>query len=249
MFIKILKKIPFFNNWIKKLDNSNERIDFISKELLSFEKGLKILDAGCGDQMFKKYCSHLIYSSQDFGEYVSDKKQVIDGGNIASTDKRSSYKYGNLDYKGNIWDINEKNDFFDIILCTEVFEHIPYPIETVKEFSRLLKPKGKLILTTPSNSLRHFDPFYFYSGFSDRWFEKILPENNFKILSIKSVGDYYSWLGVEMARTAMSHSIFAKIILLPAFIYYFLKKKTEISINTLCMGYFVIAEKNIDTKI
>ena len=40
---------------------------------------------------------------------------------------------------GDIWDIKEKNNVFDAILCTEVFEHIPYPNETIKEFSRLLK--------------------------------------------------------------------------------------------------------------
>jgi len=223
----ILKKIPFINNFILKLDNANERIDFIKKELLSLEKGLTILDAGCGSQMFKKYCTHLIYKSQDFGQYANDEKQVMNDSKITSNEEKPSYKYGNIDYKGDIWNIEEKDDFFDVILCTEVFEHIPYPIDTVKEFSRLLKKKGKLILTTPSNCLRHFDPYFFYSGFSDRWFEKILPENNLKVLSIISVGEYYSWLGVEMARTAMSHSIFAKIILLPSFFYYFTKKKQQ----------------------
>ena len=44
------------------------------------------------------------------------------------------YKYGALDYVGDIWDIKEKSSTFDTILCTEVFEHIPHPIETLKEF-------------------------------------------------------------------------------------------------------------------
>jgi SAM-dependent methyltransferase len=242
MFKKLLKKISFINNFILRLDNTNERIDFIKKELSSLEKGLKILDAGCGSQMFRRYCQHLNYKAQDLGQYSNDDKQVLDGGKISDNEK-SLYQYGKLDYKGDIWNIDEQDNFFDVILCTEVFEHIPYPIDAIKEFSRLLKKSGKLILTTPSNCLRHFDPYFFYSGFSDRWFERILPENNLKILSIIPVGDYYSWLGVEMARTAMTHSIFAKIILLPSFIYYFSKKKTTISTNTLCMGYFVVAEK------
>jgi SAM-dependent methyltransferase len=77
-----------------------------------------------------------------------------------------------------------------IILCTEVFEHIPYPIETLKEFSRLLKKDGKLLLTAPSNCLRHMDPYFFYSGFSDRWYEKFLNDNGFELESIEAVGDY-----------------------------------------------------------
>ena len=49
------------------------------------------------------------------------------------------YVYGLLDYVGDIWNIDAPDGEFDCILCTEVFEHIPYPIETLNEFSRLLK--------------------------------------------------------------------------------------------------------------
>ena len=58
------------------------------------------------------------------------------------------------------------------------------------------------------------DPYYFYPGFSDNWFRKILEENNFKIETINPVGDYYSWLKVEIARTMVHKSIIAKLILL-----------------------------------
>ena len=63
------------------------------------------------------------------------------------------------------------------------------------------------------------------------------------VLSIEPVGDYYRWLGVEIARTAMAHSFLAKIILFPSFFYYFSKKPTKLSVDTLCMGYYVVAEK------
>ena len=33
------------------------------------------------------------------------------------------------------------------------------------------------------------------------------------------------------------------IILFPSFVYYFSKKKTTLSVDTLCMGYHVVAEK------
>jgi len=240
----MFKKLPILKTWLWKLDNANDRIDFVNRELSSLPEGLAILDAGCGSQMFKSACSHLVYKSQDFGQYVTDEKQMING-KEKYTDEPPylAYKYGKIDYVGNIWEIAESDKAFDAILCTEVFEHIPYPIETIQEFSRLLKKKGRLILTAPSNCLRHMDPYFFYSGFSDRWFEEILTKHGFKILHINPVGDYYSWLGVEMARTAMAHSILAKIILFPSFVYYFSKKKTTLSVNTLCMGYHVVAEK------
>jgi hypothetical protein len=69
------------------------------------------------------------------------------------------------------------------------------------------------------------DPYFFYSGFSDRWYEKVLTEHGLKIESITPVGDYNSWLTVELARTFSTHSLFAKILLLPAFLFYLTRKK------------------------
>lgn len=233
--INLIKK-TLLKNFIKGLNNANYRDEFVKKELKKIDDGKIILDAGCGSQPYKKYCSHLKYKSQDFGLYKSDLKKSF----FSSED---DYGYGKLDYISDIWNIKEKDNYFDVVLCKEVFEHIPYPIETVNEFSRLLKKGGKLILTAPSNSLRHFDPYYYYPGFSDNWFNKILSENNFEILSISPVGDYYSFLKVEIARTMAHHSFFSKIILLPALIYFSNKRKTKDSINTLCMGYHVVAKK------
>jgi len=234
---KLIKKIPFIKKIIDGLNNENERLIFIQNELTRIPNGMKILDAGCGSQRYRKYCDHLEYYGQDFAQYsVSDKKMMNERG-------QEEYEYGELNYIGNIWEIEEKDAFFDVVLCTEVFEHIPYPNETLTELTRLLKPGGKLILTAPANCLRHFDPYFFYSGFSDRWYEKFLMDNNMDIEKIESVGDYYSWLKVEIARTALHHSLIAKILLLPAFIYYSNKKPTEESINSLVMGYHVVANK------
>jgi 2-polyprenyl-3-methyl-5-hydroxy-6-metoxy-1,4-benzoquinol methylase len=42
---------------------------------------------------------------------------------------------------------------FDAIVAGEIFEHIlNHPLGVLKEFSRILKPRGKLILTTPNPS-------------------------------------------------------------------------------------------------
>jgi len=226
--------------FVKKLNNQYERDAFVINQLKTLPQKSKVLDAGCGSQRYKEYCQHLNYKAQDSGQYTTDVKKGVDGDGVGG---KEGYQYGELDYVGDIWDIKESDGAFDAILCTEVFEHIPYPNETIKEFSRLLKTNGKLILTAPSNCLRHMDPYFFYSGFSDRWHENILNKNNLKIELIEKVGDYYSWLSVELARTALSHSIVAKLVLTPAFLYYYNKKKTVESINTLCMGYHVVATK------
>ena len=240
----LIKKIPIVRDWLRKLDNLNDRTDWVSEQLSLLPTGSILLDAGCGNQQFRKYTDHLVYKAQDFGQYTIDDKKMMgaESGGLGSGD---GYSYGELDYSGNIWEIKEEDGVFDAILCTEVFEHIPYPIETLKEFSRLLRPGGKLILTAPSNCLRHMDPYFFYTGFSDRWYERFLDETGFAANSIVPVGDYYRWMGVEIVRTARSHSYVAKLCLIPAFLYFFTKKRTQISIDTLCMGYHILATKNL----
>lgn len=152
--------------FVKKLNNLHERIEWVTEKLSALPRGQLILDAGCGSQQFRRFCSHLDYRGQDFGKYHCDQKATI--GSMRERD----YEYGHLDYTGNIWEIDEKVGVFDAILCTEVLEHISYPGKTITEFERLIKPGGSLVLTAPFACRRHMDPYFFYSGFSDRRYEK-----------------------------------------------------------------------------
>lgn len=87
------------------------------------------------------------------------------------------------------------------------------------------------------------DPYFFYSGFSDRWHEKILGETKFEIKILEPVGDYYSWMAYEIAKSAFTHSLFAKIALAPAFLYFNSKKPSQLSVNSMCFGYQIFAVK------
>lgn len=157
-------------NRLKRIINNEiNRNKWIEKILSSLPDG-KILDLGCGSQQYRKFCKHLNYKGQDFGKST-----------FGIGTEKLEYNYGKLDYVGNCWDVNEVDGYFDYILCTEVFEHIPYPIRTLNEINRLLKLNGLLILTVPSHSLRHFEPYWFTPGFSDNWLQKHLLENGFII--------------------------------------------------------------------
>lgn len=220
----------------KEVNNQHQREDFVKEQLLKLPKGAKLLDAGAGSQQYRKYAQHLDYVSQDFDQYVQDSVSSF----AAGTEK---YSYGATDIVGDIWEINVPDGEFDAVLCTEVFEHIPYPIETVTEISRVLKPGGILILTAPSNCLRHFDPYFFSSGFSDRWYERILSENHLVIKSLEPIGDYFSWMKVELVRTIAQRRL-AAVWLLPAFLWFKIQKPTQESIATMCMGYHVVAVRD-----
>lgn len=53
-------------------------------------------------------------------------------------------------------DLNDKiglpDQSVDYVVSQEGFEHLPHQLQSMKEFSRVLRPGGRLILTTPNNS-------------------------------------------------------------------------------------------------
>lgn len=194
MIKKILEKIFPFNPTITKVGTSNEdnRITWLEKTLKNIPSGNRILDAGAGEQPFKKYCSHLKYVSQDFAQYnPTELQQGL---------QMNTWDYGKLDIISDIASVPEPNNSFDAIMCTEVLEHIINPREAINEFSRLLKKNGHLILTAPFCSLTHFAPFHFYTGFSKFFYQNVLKENGFKIIEIQPNGNYFEYVAQELRR-------------------------------------------------
>ncbi len=174
--------------------NQNERARqiWVEKVLSKLPAGSKILDAGAGEQQYKKYCNHLNYTSQDFGNY---KPEELDNG--LQMDK---WDYGQLDIVCDITKIPVDDASFDAILCTEVFEHIPDPISAVSEFSRILKPGGRLIVTAPFCSMTHFAPYHFYSGFNKYFYQSLYPKHGFEIIEMTPNGNYFDYMLQETAR-------------------------------------------------
>jgi SAM-dependent methyltransferase len=51
---------------------------------------------------------------------------------------------------------------FDVVLCTEVLEHLHTPAAALAEMYRVLRPDGKLLLTTPFAYPIHYAPTDYY---------------------------------------------------------------------------------------
>ncbi len=75
---------------------------------------------------------------------------------------------------------------FDLVLCTEVLEHVPDPDRTLDEIHRLLGPSGALVLTTPLTYGIHEPRDY------HRWTEmglrQILERHGFTVLELRPRG-------------------------------------------------------------
>lgn len=172
--------------------NDSTRRAWLAKVLGEIPAGLRILDAGAGELQYKKFCSHLDYVAQDFGQY--------DGRGDASALQMGTWDQSRLDLVCDICSIPESDASFDAILCVEVFEHLPQPVAAIEEFSRLLKPGGHLILTAPFCCLTHFAPYHYYTGFSRYFYEKHLTEHGFVIDALTENGNFFEYLAQELRR-------------------------------------------------
>ncbi|SHM95021.1 class I SAM-dependent methyltransferase [Flavobacterium xinjiangense] len=224
--------------------NESTRINWLEEALKKIPAGFKILDAGAGEQQFKEFCKHLQYVSQDFAQYKPE--------NLNSGLQMVKWDYGHLDIISDIASIPREDESFDAVMCTEVFEHIVNPREAIKEFSRLLKSDGYLIITAPFCSLTHFAPYHFYSGFNRFFYEEELEKNGFKTIEIIPNGNYFEYLAQEVNRLPhmakkYSNKKFNKtqtngIIKLKALLQN-LSDTDSNSSELLCFGYHVIARK------
>jgi len=172
--------------------NEEFRMNWIINSIKKLPAGGRLLDAGAGEQKFKKYCGHLQYVSQDFAQYDPAKHD--------SGLQMDKWDYTGLDIVSDIIAIPEPDNSFDAILCVEVIEHIPDPARVFPEFSRLLKPGGILILTAPFCSLTHFAPYHYSTGFSRFYYEKHLPDHGFEITELTENGNYFEYLAQEVRR-------------------------------------------------
>lgn len=149
----------------------------ISKEL---PNNSKVIDISSGSKPYQKLFSHCLYTSHEFS------------GNLSILDTfRNENNSKNHDIYSPITAIPVDSNSYDLVICTEVFEHIPEPIEAMKELVRLCKIGGKILLTAPFTSGIHQEPYHYYSGFSPYFYKYLAEKFNLKIEKFWSQGDMF----------------------------------------------------------
>ena len=217
---------------------------WVIKHILKLPRGESILDVGAGEMPYRKYCNHLKYKSHDFGKYS--------GVNVKVGIKSGKYDTKHVDIVSDITHIPVRKNSFDYVLCTEVLEHIPEPIDALEEIARIDR-KG-LIITAPFASLTHFYPYFFYKGFSEQFYRVNLPKFGYKIKELFTYGNYFDLLGLELLRLPLMIIEYRKpllpvgiLVLLPAVpLYFFIRLLSRLfsqSSSVFCFGICVFARK------
>jgi SAM-dependent methyltransferase len=119
------------------------------------------LDVGCGTQPYRPYFYHV--------------------GKITACDFDA--KRGDVDFACPADNVPLPDACMDSILCTEVLEHVPDPLAVWKEFHRLLRPGGRVLLTTPMYWPPHELPYDFFR-YPEHGLRRLIDDSGFKLLSI-----------------------------------------------------------------
>lgn len=112
----------------------------------------KVLDAGCGRGFYLRVLSSFSFIKEIHGIDINDNYLQIAKKN--NTDKRVKIK------NASIYKLPYQDKYFDLIICSEVLEHLKDDIKALLELKRVLKPKGIIIITVPHKNFPFlWDPF------------------------------------------------------------------------------------------
>jgi len=132
-----------------RIDHTEQKMsNIVGRHGIEFDNK-RVLDAGCGDGQ----ALGLLRTKYNIEPYGID---------ISPTSLRRAHDYSNVNDLGlhlveaDVREIPFPDNAFDAVMSFGVIEHFPDYGEALREFHRVLKPGGDLILVQPhKNSLRH----------------------------------------------------------------------------------------------
>jgi ubiquinone/menaquinone biosynthesis C-methylase UbiE len=166
--------------------NLRNRDGWIAEQAAYVPAGSKVLDVGAGSAPYRMLFGHCDYKTQDFAQLKEDQL------------RHGAYAPIDLISEANAIPLPDAS--IDVVVCTEVLEHVPEPIAVVREFARILAPGGRLILTAPLGSGIHQEPYHFYGGYTPYWYERFLQEVGFSSISVTANAGTFRHFAQEAIR-------------------------------------------------
>ena len=103
-------------------------------------------------------------------------------------------RYGDIDLLSDVQDMPEvESDSFDVVICTQVLEHLPAPGDALQEIRRVLKNDGILILSAPHLSMIHEAP-HDYFRFTRFGLERLCRDDGLVPRRIEATGGIVAFL-------------------------------------------------------
>jgi SAM-dependent methyltransferase len=167
----------FLKRRINPLDHAIE--DFV-RGAGQFRPGGVVLDAGAGESRFAPFFAGHFYVALD--SCVGDP----------------AWDYRKIHLAADLSALPLAAQCADVVINTQVLEHVRQPGAVLKEIHRVLKPGGRLYLTAPQGWHEHQQPndYYRFTRYSLR---SLLEAAGFHHIEIASLGGYFHYLGHRLS--------------------------------------------------
>jgi SAM-dependent methyltransferase len=153
---------------------------FVAEQARALPPGARVLDVGAGDSPYRELFSAQRYVTLDHPETIHS---------------------GDVDLVGRADSIPAPDRSFDVVLCTQVLEHVPNPLESLREFHRILPPGGRLLATVPFAWEEHELPHDYYR-YTSGGIEHLARSAGFADVEVNPRTDCFTTLA-QLTRNAM----------------------------------------------
>jgi 2-polyprenyl-3-methyl-5-hydroxy-6-metoxy-1,4-benzoquinol methylase len=106
-----------------------------------------LIDVGCGNGWLALNCSRLGYRTLGIGWEGGDLEKARERAAVFGSDAR--FEVQDVRTLSTRYDLKE---CFDVATCFETIEHILDDAEVMRSLARVLRPGGRLVLTTPNQA-------------------------------------------------------------------------------------------------
>ena len=148
--------------------------DALAREVAELARGLTgttVIDVGCGQSPYRPLVAH-------FQRYVG-----LDAPGNPDSGERP-------DVLADAGDLPLRSASADLVLCTEVIEHVTDPVRVLFEAQRVLRPGGSLILSAPFTWHVHDEP-HDYWRFTEFGLRVLCERAGFRIDTVRATTRYF----------------------------------------------------------
>ncbi len=195
--------------------------------VLKYLKG-RVLNAGCG--------------ARDISEFLTSNGAT----EVEACDRRSPIPGAII---CDLVSVPRQDEYYDSILCNAVLEHVQFPDETMREFYRLLKPDGSLVVSIPF--LQPFHPEPDFRRYSREGMLELARVHNFEVvelLPVHTIAQTITWIAWSYLGEKRSRWMQAALWL-PFYCWNRLNQKTDFACIDQANSYQMVLRKSTKHRV
>jgi len=159
-------------------------VEFTARLALpAMSPGKLVLDAGSGGD-----------AEQQTAEALRGTGATIHASDIA---RRTG-----LNYVSDLERMPVRDGAYDVVICTQVLEHVQHPPRVCAELHRILKPGGDLFLTVPQGQFLHEVPHHYFN-YTCYGLRLLFEESGFEVVHSEAQGGHFLMLGNQLHYTCV----------------------------------------------